>query len=33
LRGMRFEAEDVKDVISEAAFADVVTTPVETEGW
>ena len=33
LRGMRSEAEDVKDAISEAAFADVVTTPVETEGW
>ena len=33
LRGMRSEAEDVKDAISEAAFADVVTTPVTTEGW
>ena len=33
LRGMRSEAEDVKDAISEAAFADVVTTPVATDGW
>ena len=33
LRGMRSEAEDVKDAISEAAFADVDTTPVATEGW
>ena len=33
LRGMRSEAEDVKDAISEAAFADVATTSVETEGW
>ena len=33
LRGMRSEAEDVKDAISEAAFSDVATTSVETEGW
>ena len=33
LRGMRTESEDVKDVISEAAFADIATTPVNNENW
>ena len=33
LRGMRTESEDVKDAISEAAFADISTTPVNNENW
>ena len=33
LRNMRAEAEDVKDAISEAAFADIATAPVASEGW
>ena len=33
LRGMRTESEDVKDVISEAAFADIATTPTNNENW
>tara|TARA_B100000900_G_C20598936_1_gene724675 strand:+ start:159 stop:5024 length:4866 start_codon:yes stop_codon:yes gene_type:complete len=33
LRGMRSDAEDVKDAISEAEFADISPTSVETEGW
>ena len=27
------ESEDVQDVISEAAFADIATTPVNNENW
>ena len=33
LRGMRAESEDVKDAISEAAFAEVSTGTVVNEGW
>ncbi len=33
LRNMRAEAEEVKDAISEAAFADIATAPVASEGW
>ena len=33
LRGMRAESEDVKDAISEAAFAEVSTGTVDNEGW
>ena len=33
LRNMRAESEDVKDAISEAAFADAATTTVSSENW
>jgi len=33
LRGMRNESEDVKDAISEAAFADISTAPVNQQNW
>lgn len=33
LRGMKNESEEMKDAISEAAFADVVTTPVNNQDW
>jgi len=33
LRGMQKESEDVKDAISEAAFADISTAPVNNQNW
>ena len=33
LRGMRNESEEVKDAISEAAFADISTAPVNQRNW
>ena len=33
LRNMRAESEEVKDAISEAAFADIAPTSVSNDGW